>query len=156
MALAFDTGADFAIDKPAGLPCPHLDRHLCTIHDSLKDRGFTGCTAFDCTGAGQRTVALYAGQSWQDHPALLPAQSDSFRHLRRLHGRIELLLAAATLSLPPDAESRRKALLCALSPEGMTPQIAQTLATGPLPAKVDRFLKSLAIYAAAVKAASNP
>ncbi|MCF3594114.1 hypothetical protein LZG00_08885 [Rhodobacteraceae bacterium LMO-12] len=146
MALAFDKGAAFAIDKPAAVPCPNLARHSCTIHDTLSDKGFAGCVAYECTGAGQRTVALYHGQSWQDDPALLGPQIESFAHLRILHGRIELLLAAAILPLPPAIKARRASLLARLCPDEMTPRIAHALATGPIPSEVDRFLKTLARY----------
>lgn len=83
----------------------------------------------------------------------MPAQIDSFRHLRHLHDRIELLRAVATLALPPEAEARRRALLGALCPADMTREIARNIATGPAPAEVDRFLKSLAQYAPVPKPA---
>lgn len=55
----FTRSSDFAIDKPAGVPCPNLARDSrCTIHASLRTKGFTGCTVFDCFGAGQRAVEL--------------------------------------------------------------------------------------------------
>ena len=69
---------------------------------------------------------------------------ESFRHLRHLHGMIELLLAASALALPPEKESERQTLLAALCPEEMTSEAAAGLACGPLPGTVDRFLKSLA------------
>jgi hypothetical protein len=56
---AFGASADFAISKPAGVACPHLGvDHACTIHGALRERGFAGCTVYDCFGAGQRTIAL--------------------------------------------------------------------------------------------------
>ena len=55
VALAFTRSADFAFDKPAGDPCVNLlDDFRCDIHPDLRDRGFKGCTVFDCLGAGQR------------------------------------------------------------------------------------------------------
>ena len=37
---AFARSSDFAIDKPAGVPCPHLaDDHRCSIHDRLRAGG---------------------------------------------------------------------------------------------------------------------
>ncbi|WP_427884801.1 pentapeptide repeat-containing protein [Kribbella sp. GL6] len=54
VVLTFAKSADFAIDKPAGEPCPNLsDDHRCTIHSRLRDEGFPGCTVYDCFGAGQ-------------------------------------------------------------------------------------------------------
>jgi hypothetical protein len=53
----FTVSADFAIDKPAGTPCPNLATdHRCTVHDRLRPLGFPGCVAYDCFGAGQRAV----------------------------------------------------------------------------------------------------
>jgi hypothetical protein len=58
VALAFASPADFAFAKPAGDPCHHLADDLrCGIHGELRERGFPGCTAFDCFGAGQRISA---------------------------------------------------------------------------------------------------
>lgn len=147
MALAFDAGDAFAIDKPAGVPCPNLVGHQCKIHSDLSRRGFQGCIAYACAGSGQHTVALYDGRSWQDDPDLLPAQMETFRHLNRLHNLMELLTAAATLPLPNEIESKRKDLLARLAPDDMTPNQAQSLATGPLPVEINTFLRSLASYA---------
>ncbi len=59
VAPAFAASADFAIDKAAGHACPHLGADSsCGIHDRLLDRGFPGCVAYDCFGAGQRVVAM--------------------------------------------------------------------------------------------------
>ncbi|MGZ0148147.1 pentapeptide repeat-containing protein [Kribbella sp. WER1] len=65
VVLTFAKSADFAIDKPAGDPCPNLSAdHRCTIHSRLRGEGFPGCTVYDCFGAGQeltrRGPELYA------------------------------------------------------------------------------------------------
>lgn len=145
--MAFDAGDAFAIDKSAGTPCPHLKGHACSVHDDLEKKGFSGCIRYQCAGAGQRTLALYNGQSWRDTAALLPAQSETFRHLRKLHDLIQLLETAHILPLPPDVEARRMALVSDLCPPDMTPTLAETLATGSLPGRVKEFLKSLAQFA---------
>ncbi|MFE3638486.1 pentapeptide repeat-containing protein [Streptomyces sp. NPDC059168] len=66
-ALPFAASADFAIDKPAGRPCPNLrDDHRCGIHARLREEGFTGCTVYDCFGAGQKVSRLtFGGQDWR-------------------------------------------------------------------------------------------
>ena len=62
VAPAFAASADFAFSKPAGVACRHLATDArCTIHDRLGRSGFAGCVAYDCFGAGQRTVALFGG-----------------------------------------------------------------------------------------------
>lgn len=147
MGLALDAGDAFPIDKPAGVPCPNLNRHRCKIHDDLQKRGFHGCIAYNCSGAGQHTISLYDGKSWQDDPDLLTPQMDTFRHLNRLHSLMELLTAAAALALPDKVEKTRISLLKQLSPDDLTPDQAQTLASGSLPVRVNTFLRSLAAYA---------
>lgn len=74
VAPAFAASADFAIDKKAGQPCPNLqaDNH-CGIHGQLRDRGFTGCTVFDCfrCGTTRLTAALDLGPAQPMHPELV-------------------------------------------------------------------------------------
>jgi hypothetical protein len=84
---AFAASADFAIDKPAGQPCPHLQGDSrCGIHGSLRDRGFPGCTVFDCFGAGQRvTQGTFGGRDWREGPGVAVAMSAAFGVVRQLH-----------------------------------------------------------------------
>ncbi|MFF3162346.1 MULTISPECIES: pentapeptide repeat-containing protein [unclassified Streptomyces] len=67
VALPFAASADFALDKPAGRPCPNLrDDHRCGIHAGLREKGFSGCTVYDCFGAGQKVSRLtFEGQDWR-------------------------------------------------------------------------------------------
>ncbi|MGI5521213.1 pentapeptide repeat-containing protein [Micromonospora sp. CA-259024] len=99
---AFARSADFAIDKPAGRPCPNLGSdHRCGIHTELRQRGFPGCTVFDCFGAGQQVAQVtFGGRDWRNAPETLPAMAEAFAVLRPLH---ELLwyLAEAVASRPP-------------------------------------------------------
>jgi hypothetical protein len=77
IALTFTKSADFALDKPAGEPCPNLsDDFRCTIHKDLRSKGFQGCTVYDCFGAGQAITKR--GQSAPEMFAALPI-------LRQLH-----------------------------------------------------------------------
>ncbi len=87
VAPAFARSADFALDKPAETPCPNLlvsvpgrDDAPCGIHSELLDRGFPGCVAFDCFGAGQRVAG-----DWRDGPAAARQAFDAFAVLRPLH-----------------------------------------------------------------------
>src|SRR6185312_5068651 len=96
---AFAASADFAIDKPAATPCPNLREDFrCTIHAELGQRGFRGCVAYDCFGAGQRvTQATFAGSTWRTPSAAAPMFA-AFETVRALH---ELLwYVAAALELP--------------------------------------------------------
>jgi uncharacterized protein YjbI with pentapeptide repeats len=78
IALTFTKSADFAIDKSAGEPCPNLsDDHRCTIHSTLRAKGFAGCTVYDCFGAGQ-AISQRMGKPGPEMFAALPI-------LRQLH-----------------------------------------------------------------------
>ncbi len=106
VAPAFAKSADFAIDKPAGRPCPNLgDDFGCTIHTELRERGFPGCVVFDCFGAGQRLVQeTFGGRPDPRALALLPL-------MRGLHELMWYLTEALKL---PEARRLRPELTAAL------------------------------------------
>jgi hypothetical protein len=87
VAPAFVRSSEFAIDKPAGVPCRHLaDDHRCTIHEHLRDAGFAGCTAYDCFGAGQRLAQVtYGGRDWRTHHEVAAPIMAALPILRGLH-----------------------------------------------------------------------
>jgi uncharacterized protein YjbI with pentapeptide repeats len=87
VAPAFAASADFAIDKPAGRPCPNLRSDFrCGIHDRLRERGFPGCTVFDCFGAGQQVSGVtFPGQDWRSSPGLADRMFRAFAVMRHLH-----------------------------------------------------------------------
>ncbi|MFH6690624.1 pentapeptide repeat-containing protein, partial [Cellulosimicrobium funkei] len=98
--------ADFAIDKPAGTPCPNLRTDFgCGIHARLPESGFPGCVAYDCLGAGQRVTAAvraaHDGATWRDD---LAAARDAFAALPVVTQLQELLwYLAEVLALPAAA-----------------------------------------------------
>ena len=87
VAPAFVASSDFAISKPSGRPCPNLLADFrCGIHDGLRELGFTGCTVFDCFGAGQQVSQVtFPGRSWRESPELADAMFGAFTVLRGLH-----------------------------------------------------------------------
>lgn len=87
VAPAFVASADFAISKPAGQPCPNLTAEFgCSIHGRLRQRGFPGCSAYDCFGAGQQvTQVTFGGQDWRSAPQLGDQMFAVFAVMRRLH-----------------------------------------------------------------------
>lgn len=98
---AFTRSADFAISKPAGQPCPNLGPDSrCGIHAGLRDRGFGGCAAYDCFGAGQQTVQVtFGGRDWRSSPGLAAGMFAVFGVLRQLNElRWHLAQAAELLS----------------------------------------------------------
>jgi hypothetical protein len=84
---AFSKSAEFAIDKPAGRPCPHLLADFrCSIHDTLRPSGFAGCAAFDCLGAGQQVVQVtFGGRDWRTEPEIGSSMLEAFGVMRRLY-----------------------------------------------------------------------
>lgn len=119
MALHFDEGEDFALHKPAGLPCPNLDNTLtCTIFDHLEESGFSGCARYDCRGAGQRvTQEVFAGKNWLDTPKLAVPMTRAFAAMRAVHEGLELLVAAQRIDLPEELELELDDLIEAYAPE---------------------------------------
>lgn len=100
VALPFAASADFAIGKDAGTPCPNLrGDHRCGIHAKLRQKGFTGCTVYDCFGAGQKVSQLtFAGQDWRTAPRERSRRmSDVFPVVRQLHELLWYLTEALTL-----------------------------------------------------------
>lgn len=108
VATAFDTSEHFALSKPAGVRCPYLTRACrCAIHDDLVGRGFAGCAAFDCYGAGQRASRAFASDSE-------PTRLEAFRVLRDLHELLWLLTEARKLCPGQELSARLDAAIEAL------------------------------------------
>lgn len=141
IALAFDRSALFAIDKPAGEPCAHLDGcGACTIHSVRAERGFRGCIQFDCLGAGQRvTQELFAGRSWTEDHRLIGPMSHSFSVLLRRHEQLKLLEQAGALDLSPLDRKRLAELWTGLVDAGVSP-------VPELDLELSAFLASLKVY----------
>ncbi|MYR42491.1 pentapeptide repeat-containing protein [Streptomyces sp. SID5910] len=112
VALPFRRSADFAVDKDAGTPCGNLgEDNRCGIHTRLRSEGFTGCTVYDCFGAGQRVSQVtFGGQDWRTGP---PGQArrmvEAFPVVRQLHELLWYLTEALTLpaARPVHADLRR-------------------------------------------------
>jgi uncharacterized protein YjbI with pentapeptide repeats len=103
-AFGFQRSADFPIDKPAGTPCQNLaDDFSCTIHESLRPRGFRGCTVFDCFGAGQLvSQELYGGTSWRERPDTSAEMFRTFGVVRQLQEMRWYLVEAAERATSSD------------------------------------------------------
>jgi len=99
VAPAFAASADFAIDKPAGQPCPNLRSDFgCAIHDHLRQRGFPGCAAYDCLGAGQQVAQVtFDGRDWRQEPDIAEQMFSVFGIMRQLHELLWYLTEALTL-----------------------------------------------------------
>ncbi|TDD72162.1 pentapeptide repeat-containing protein [Actinomadura rubrisoli] len=95
VALPFAASADFAVDKAAGEPCGNLLADFrCGIHADLRGRGFSGCTVFDCFGAGQKvSQETFAGRDWRQQ-SLAQQMFTVFPVMRQLHELLWYLDAA--------------------------------------------------------------
>lgn len=96
---AFAASADFAITKPAGQACPNLlEDSRCGIHDKLRKTGFTGCTVYDCFGAGQKVSQdTFDGEDWRKTPKTAKSMFAVFPVMRDLHELLYYLTEAAAL-----------------------------------------------------------
>ncbi|MDC0765442.1 pentapeptide repeat-containing protein [Streptomyces sp. HD] len=111
VALPFTASADFALDKDAGTPCRNLqDDHRCGIHARLRQSGFSGCTVYDCFGAGQKVSQVtYAGKDWRTASSEDARRMfDVFPVVRQLQELLWYLTEALTLpaARPLHAELR--------------------------------------------------
>jgi len=97
VALPFARSADFAVDKPAGTPCTNLREDFrCGIHGALRERGFAGCTVFDCFGAGQKVSQVtFGGRDWRDDAGTAQRMFAVFPVVRQLHELLTYLAEAA-------------------------------------------------------------
>ena len=96
VGLTITASADFAIDKPASVPCPNLlGDYGCGIHSQLRDRGFSGCTTYDCYGAGQKvSQVVFEGRSWREAPETAQRMFQSLPPRRELHQLLWFLTEA--------------------------------------------------------------
>ncbi|MEU3375541.1 pentapeptide repeat-containing protein [Streptomyces sp. NPDC006660] len=110
VALAYTASADFAIDKPAGRPCPNLTGEFsCGIHRDLRAKGFQGCTVYDCFGAGQKvSQRTFKGRDWRTAPKSAAAMFEVFPVMRQLHELLWYVTEALALpkARPVHAELR--------------------------------------------------
>jgi hypothetical protein len=113
VALPFAASADFAIDKDAGRPCPHLGGdHRCGIHGELRERGFPGCVAYDCFGAGQRVSQItFGGVGWRESPQTARRMFAAFPVVRHLHEAAWYLTEALELESVRPLHGEAAALL---------------------------------------------
>jgi hypothetical protein len=132
---AFVQSSDFAIDKPSGVACPNLAAPVaadfrCSIHADLRERGFRGCTVYDCFGAGQRVVQdHFGGRDWVGSAEERASMFATFEVVERLH---ELLWYLAEILERPGVAPLRSEL------EGLRDSVDRA-ATEPVGVDVVRF-----------------
>jgi uncharacterized protein YjbI with pentapeptide repeats len=105
VAHGFRASDEFALDKPPGKPCPNLlaDFH-CTIHRTLRQRGFSGCTAYTCYGAGQKVAhEMFGGTDWRQAPQTAELMFQAFPIVRQLN-QLLWFITEALDRCPPGVE----------------------------------------------------
>lgn len=107
-ALNIVASSDFAIDKPAGTPCSNLQKDFrCKIHTDLRNKGFKGCTVFDCLGAGQKvSQGTFKGKSWQEHPEIADKMFHVFPIMEQLYEMIAFIAEALSYNLSDSLQNR--------------------------------------------------
>ena len=116
VALNTIASSDFAITKVAGKPCPNLQSCFrCGIHEQLREKGFRGCTVFDCLGAGQMVSQhTFKGQSWRENPKMAESMFHVFPIMEQLYEMMayvsEALSYPLTSSLQQDLSVQLEAL----------------------------------------------
>jgi len=110
VALPFRPSHGFAFPKDAGEPCRHLGTSYgCGIHASLREAGMSGCTAYECFGAGQHvTQVVYGGASWRDSADGGAEMFAVFAVVQRLHEMLVLLDQASALGFEAELDSLRE------------------------------------------------
>ncbi|MFF9912551.1 pentapeptide repeat-containing protein [Streptomyces sp. NPDC013457] len=96
VALPFAKSADFAVNKSSGEPCRNLQGDFrCGIHTRLRPSGFSGCTVYDCFGAGQKVSQVtFHGVSWREAPETSRQMYEVFPVMRQLHELLRYLTEA--------------------------------------------------------------
>jgi uncharacterized protein YjbI with pentapeptide repeats len=127
VALNILASSDFAINKPAGTPCPNLQQNYrCSIHKNLRDNGWKGCTVFDCLGAGQKvSQETFRGKSWREHPEVAKKMFSVFPLMEQLYEMMAFIAEALTYELSPSLHIRLNEQLEKL--QGLTNMDAERL-----------------------------
>ncbi len=87
VALPYAKSADFPVNKDGGTPCSNLQAdYRCSIHKHLRKKGFRGCAAYECFGAGQKVSQVtYAGNDWRQNTAISKEMFEVFPIMQQLH-----------------------------------------------------------------------
>lgn len=100
VALPYARSADFAFDKDGGTPCRNLQsNYLCGIHKDLRNKGFRGCSAYECFGAGQKVSQVtYKGMDWRSNKDTAQEMFDVYPIVQQLHEMLWYLHEVLTIN----------------------------------------------------------
>jgi uncharacterized protein YjbI with pentapeptide repeats len=101
VALPYAKSADFASDKDGGTPCHNLQsNYQCGIHKDLRNKGFRGCTAYECFGAGQKVSQFtYKGMDWRTSKDIAQEMFIVYPIIQQLHEMLWYLNEALSLEV---------------------------------------------------------
>ncbi|ASB63141.1 hypothetical protein SC22_01150 [Bacillus sp. A053] len=101
VALPYAKSADFAFDKDGGTPCRNLQsNYQCSIHKNLREKGFRGCSAYECFGAGQKVSQItYGGKDWRNSPKTANEMFGVFPIMQQLHEMLWYLHEALSIDI---------------------------------------------------------
>lgn len=107
-ALHIVESSDFSMNKPAGTPCMNLQSdYSCQIHSQLREKGFKGCTVFDCLGAGQVVSQVtFNGQSWRESPDIGKKMFQVLPIMEQIHEMIAYVAEAPSYDIPDDLANK--------------------------------------------------
>ncbi len=113
VALPYAKSADFSLDKDGGTPCRNLQpNYLCGIHNNLRNKGFRGCSAYECFGAGQKVSQItYNGKDWRLIQDVAQEMFTVYPIMQQLHEMLWYLNEALTIHV---AKSIYKELIYSL------------------------------------------
>jgi uncharacterized protein YjbI with pentapeptide repeats len=99
VALPYSKSADFAFNKDSGTPCRNLQtNYICVIHKDLRGKGFRGCSAYECFGAGQKVSQVtYNGKDWLTNKEIAQEMFNVYPIMQQLHEMLWYLNEAITL-----------------------------------------------------------
>jgi uncharacterized protein YjbI with pentapeptide repeats len=99
VALPYAKSADFAFDKEGGTPCRNLQsNYLCGIHNDLRSKGFRGCSAYECFGAGQKVSKItYDGKDWRMNKDIAQEMFEVYPIMQQLHEMLWYLNEVLTI-----------------------------------------------------------
>ncbi|MGE7090510.1 pentapeptide repeat-containing protein [Lysinibacillus sp. NPDC048646] len=126
-ALNIVASSDFAMNKAAGTPCLNLQSDFsCQIHSSLREKGFKGCTVFDCLGAGQMvSQTTFNGQDWRKNTQIAAKMFRVFPIMEQLYEMIAYLTEALSYEVSSSLSEKLNSQLEQL--QQLTRQDADTL-----------------------------
>ncbi|MFP9170424.1 pentapeptide repeat-containing protein, partial [Enterococcus faecalis] len=81
--------------------CRNLQsNYQCSIHKDLREKGFRGCSAYECFGAGQKVSQItYEGKDWRNSPETANQMFDVFPIMQQLHEMLWYLHEALSIDI---------------------------------------------------------